>query len=322
MIRNAHERQLTHHRKLVQARGTEMRRGATADTIVASQPYSNPNHRRVKEEEEELQQQQQQPAVSATTTTEAVRHLEAVLLWCALLAAVTFAVANDFRVAVFDIQGLAGAFIDLKQPLTGDPASTQNSKRGYSMTSIVRELPGQTSRSVGDEGVIGRGVDGHPVSASLCYFAILLCITCLAAPAASVLLACLVSGSRWLSPAFLRRYGLQFLGHRSHDAALRSMLDTTLAWCGLDVLALACIAGWWQIDLIAQWLVEDQFGEQCKSIRKNAGVDCISVQTDLLQGFWWMTICALACLSLSAVVTRMNGLCSGLLSVSRLAPRS
>ena len=50
-------------------------------------------------------------------------------------------------------------------------------------------------------------------------------ITCLAAPAASVLLACLVMAVGGC-PCLSRRYGLQFLGHRSHDAALRSMLDT------------------------------------------------------------------------------------------------
>ena len=86
---------------------------------------------------------------------------------CALAVGATFAVANSLRVATFDINGLAGTFIDLNQPLTGEPASAENSNRGYTMTSIVRKLPTQTSRSIGEEGILGRGIGGRPVAASL-----------------------------------------------------------------------------------------------------------------------------------------------------------
>jgi hypothetical protein len=232
--------------------------------------------------------------------------LEVWLVGCALAVGATFAVANSLRVATFDINGLAGTFIDLNQPLTGEPASAENSNRGYTMTSIVRKLPTQTSRSIVEEGLLGRGIGGRPVAASLTYFSLLLCLTCLAAPAASVVLALALGG------LVRRNVGLQCCGHRSHGAAIRTALDTALAWCGLDVLALACVAGWWQIDLIAQWLIEDQFEQQCNALAKK-GHQCIEVDTTLLQGFWWMAACAVACLAMSGVFTRLCGVADGLL---------
>ena len=194
-------------------------------------------HQQQAGQEQGQQQQRQQTAALCAS-----RRLERWLVAAAVVAGVTFAAANDFRVATFDIRGLAGAFIDLDQPLTGEPASTQNANRGYTMTSIIRKLPTQTSRKLGDEGIMGEGEGGHAVAASLTFFAALLCTMCLAAPAASVVLALSAAAVKWRGCG-----GCGQSGGRSCGEALRAMLDTALAWCGLDVLSLACVAGWWQV---------------------------------------------------------------------------
>ena len=144
---------------------------------------------------------------------------------------------------------------------------------------------------------MGRGIGRAPVAASLTHQPPVCLVP---GPAASVILA-----QPWAP-----RVGLQCCGHRSHGAAIRTALDTALAWCGLDVLALACVAGWWQIDLIAQWLIEDQFEQQCNALAKK-GHQCIEVDTTLLQGFWWMAACAVACLAMSGVFTRLCGVADG-----------
>ena len=68
-----------------------------------------------------------------------------------------------------------------------------------------------------------------------------------------------------------------------------------------------------QIDLIAQWLLTDQFQEQCDAL-SDAGFQCIQVDTSLLEGFWWMAACAAAFLFMTAVVSQQYGVTTGLLT--------
>ena len=58
--------------------------------------------------------------------------------------------------------------------------------------------------------------------------------------------------------------------------------------------------------------IEDQFEQQCNALAKK-GHQCIEVDTTLLQGFWWMAACAVACLAMSGVFTRLCGVADGLL---------
>ena len=72
-----------------------------------------------------------------------------------------------------------------------------------------------------------------------------------------------------------------------------------------------------QIDLIAQWLLTDQFQEQCDAL-SDAGFQCIQVDTSLLEGFWWMAACAAAFLFMTAVVSQQYGVTTGLLTPAGL----
>jgi len=159
----------------------------------------------------------------------------------------------------FDINGIVGALIDL-------PFSDHGSKRGYSLASLPRELPVDSEL---------RGP-----SPSLSFFSAIYIALVFIGPSTTVLAAFVEA----ITPPRWRLTG-----------ACRLVMEYALAWCGLDVLALAAVAGWWQIDLIGQWLIDDQFGEQCNTIHKDSGKDCITVATSLNTGFWWLlSACAIA----------------------------
>lgn len=195
--------------------------------------------------------------------------LHALFLGVLVCSAVVYFVTSLYPVITFNVRGIAGRMIDL-------PFSNEGAKRTYSMDTLVTSLPHDAGPGTG-------------ISAPLTY------------------LACIYVLLMYVGPiiTFLLGLGLAFFDERY--PFLDKAYDYASAWSGVDVFVLVAVAGWWQINLIGEWLIEDLWGDECDDLHKHQGVDCVHVDTKMHVGLYLAAACSAGVIVYTAFRTALRG---------------
>eukprot|EP00298_Acanthocystis_sp_HF-20_P010213 c18742_g1_i1.p1 GENE.c18742_g1_i1~~c18742_g1_i1.p1 ORF type:complete len:999 (-),score=436.37 c18742_g1_i1:19-3015(-) len=67
-----------------------------------------------------------------------------------------------------------------------------------------------------------------------------------------------------------------------------AFLWTSLCWTGMDILFWSLFAGVLEMDVIAEWTINNKFGAECQAISTIMGEKCVQIDTSFRSGTWWI----------------------------------
>ena len=103
--------------------------------------------------------------------------------------------------------------------------------------------------------------------------------------------------SAYLLPILITALMITFwfvpLSYKIQDFIMKYVFINLIAWSGLEVYWVSCIASGMELNRASQWIIDEQFGNICDKVKNISGEDCFIIDGYLEAGLWYM---AIACL--------------------------